>query len=475
MQDFSRFGDAKSVFHFFNEISKIPHGSGNTAKIAEYLVNFANERGLYVRCDEAFNVIIKKAATATLEDRPTIILQGHTDMVIATAPDCNKDMASEGLDLYIDGDFLKARGTTLGGDDGVAVAYALALLDSNDIPHPALEVIFTSDEEIGLLGAVALDPFDIDGRIMINIDSDSEGIFTAGCAGGVRIDVALPMKPPCYSARGTKIRLSGLKGGHSGIEIDEGRENAIKILGELLYSLYTDDKSMKLASLSGGNADNAIPRYAECLIEARLKDKAIVIAQALKERYGATEPEIEFSFSDTDNTSFFDCVDSNALISLIHSEPSGVIAMSNEIPGLVETSLNLGIVTLCESGAALAFSVRSAKGAEKEALATRVTKIAENYGATCSYHGAYPAWEYRPTSHLRDVMCEVYRTAYGCDAKVVTIHAGLECGIFADKLPGLDCISIGPDNYDIHTTEERLSIPSTIRVWKFIKEVLRNI
>lgn len=475
MQDFSRFGNAKSVFYYFNEISKIPHGSGNTAKIAEYLVNFANERGLYVRRDGANNVIIKKAATAGYEGRPAVILQGHTDMVLATAPDCDKDMLSEGLDLYIDGDFLKARGTTLGGDDGVAVAYALALLDSDSIPHPALEALFTSDEEIGLLGAVALDPCDINGRMLINIDSDAEGILTVGCAGGVRLDARLPMRTESCQADALKIRVDGLRGGHSGVEIGKGRENAIKILGELLRLASCDGTAVRISSICGGNADNAIPRYAECVVEAGCKGKITAAVNALTEKYRAAEPTICFTFTDTEALSLYDASDSSALISLINEEPSGVIAMSSDISGLVETSLNLGIVRCSEDSVTLTFSIRSSKSAEKASLVTRVTKIAQKYGADCSTHGDYPAWEYRRESHLRDVMCGVYRDMYGRDAEVVTIHAGLECGIFTDKISGLDCVSIGPDNHDIHTTEERLSISSTVRVWEYLKEVLRKI
>lgn len=472
MLNLSDFKSAERVFHFFEEISKIPHGSANTAKIADYLVDFATERKLYVRRDAANNVIIRKPATKDYEDRPTVIFQGHTDMVIAKLPELDKDMECEGLDLYVDGDFLRARGTTLGGDDGVAVAYALAVLDSEDIPHPEFEAIFTSDEEIGLLGAVALDTSDIRGKTMINIDSDSEGILTVGCAGGVRIDIKVPMRVTNSKEKATLIKVSGLAGGHSGIEINSGRENAIKILGEVLSELAKRYSGLAIYGIRGGNADNAIPRSAECLINRAVDDD---ILSATVAKYKRVEPDISITAESAADSFFYSAEDTGNLISLINEEPCGVIAMSKDISGLVETSLNLGIIESECDFASLAFSLRSAKGAEKDNLATRVTKIAEKHGATHFSHGAYPAWEYRKESHLRDVMCEVYRKMYGKDARVITIHAGLECGIFSDKIDGLDCVSIGPDNYDIHTTEEHLSISSTMRVWEYLKEVLKSI
>lgn len=469
MINIPEYANADSVFRFFEEIAQIPHGSGETGKIADYLVNFANERALYVRRDGANNVIIRKNATQGYADRPTVILQGHTDMVLAKTDDCTKDLSCEGLELYRDGDLLRAKGTTLGGDDGVAVAYALALLDAKDIPHPTIEAIFTSDEEIGLLGAVALDCSDIQGRVMINIDSDVEGIFTAGCAGGMRIDINLPTRVTKSQEKAAKLRVYGLNGGHSGIEINKGRANAIKVLAEMLAAI-----SAQITEIHGGNADNAIPRDAECIIKAITRDTVTAACDAIVAKYRDIEPGMTYSYDECCGEYAF-IENSDDVISLICSEPSGVIAMSEDIPGLVETSLNVGIVKTDAESVSLAFSLRSAKSAEKQKLATRVKKIAEDHGATHSSHGEYPAWEYRKESHLRDVMCDVYRRMYGTDAKVVTIHAGLECGIFSDKLDGLDCISIGPDNHDIHTTEERLSLSSTARVWEFLKEILKEI
>ena len=475
MLNFSSFGDSKRIFEFFEEISIIPHGSSHTEKIADYLVSFAKARGLYVRRDNANNVIIKKDATKGFEDRPTVILQGHTDMVLEKTATSGKDMLTEGLELYIDGDYLRAKDTTLGADDGIAIAYALALLDSEDIPHPPIEAIFTSDEEIGLLGAVALDPFDINGRIMLNIDSETEGIFTVGCAGGVRLDINLPTTYNDKKNNATKITVSGLKGGHSGVEINKGRENAAKVLAELLFKLNVSTR-VKISSISGGNADNAIPRSAECVACISNKELLSDLINSIVEKYKPIEPDIMIKCEDlTGDFSILSEEDSNSLISLLNDLPSGVIKMSEDIKNLVETSLNLGIMRSNESSVLITFSIRSSVGKEKEKLVTRVTKIAEDYGASYSTHGEYPAWEYKKDSHLRDIMCKIYRDMYNNDAKVIVIHAGLECGIFSDKLDGLDCVSIGPNNYDIHTTEERLSISSTIRVWTFIKEILKNI
>ena len=471
MINFPDLGTAKSVFDFFVEFSKVPRGSTHTSAIADYLVDFAKARGLTHRRDEHDNVIIKKPATAGYENRPTVILQGHTDMVLAENEECRIDLLTDGLELYVDGDFLRARGTTLGGDDGVAMAYALALLDSSDIPHPAIEAVFTSDEEIGLLGAVGLDTSDLEGRLMLNIDSDAEGIFTVGCAGGMRVDIGLPVNRSVKSEGAYKLTVSGFKGGHSGVEIDKGRRNAIKALAMGL-SMVED---ICIASMSGGNADNAIPRSAECVFFAG-DVQSVNFEKVLKAEFGEIEGDMVVDFARIPGD-FLSCDEesSRTILSLINECPSGVIRMMEDIEGLVETSLNLGILNMKDDKMEISFSVRSAVGKEKNALAERLHEIADAHGASYGMHGDYPAWEYRKESHLRDVMCETYRDMYGKEPVVMTIHAGLECGIFSDKMEGLDCVSIGPDNFDIHTTEERLSISSTVRVWEYLLEVLKRV
>ena len=471
MINFPDLGTAKSVFDFFVEFSKVPRGSTHTSAIADYLVNFAKARGLTHRRDEHDNVIIKKPATAGYENRPTVILQGHTDMVLAENEECRIDLLTDGLELYVDGDFLRARGTTLGGDDGIAMAYALALLDSSDIPHPAIEAVFTSDEEIGLLGAVGLDTSDLEGRLMLNIDSDAEGIFTVGCAGGMRVDIGLPVTRSVKSEGAYKLTVSGFKGGHSGVEIDKGRRNAIKALAMGL-SMVED---ICIVSMSGGNADNAIPRSAECVFLAG-DVQSVNFEKVLKAEFGEIEGDMVVDFARIPGD-FLSCDEesSRTILSLINECPSGVIRMMEDIEGLVETSLNLGILNMKDDKMEISFSVRSAVGKEKIKLADRLHEIADAHGASYGMHGDYPAWEYRKESHLRDVMCETYRDMYGKEPVVMTIHAGLECGIFSDKMEGLDCVSIGPDNFDIHTTEERLSISSTVRVWEYLLEVLKRV
>ena len=475
MLDFTKYGDAEAPLKFFEEFSKIPHGSENTSGIADYLCEFAKARGLYYRRDEANNVIIKKPATKGYENRPAVIFQGHTDMVAEKKPGAQINLEKDGLELYIEDGFLKACDTTLGGDDGVAIAYALAVLDSNTIEHPDFEAIFTSDEEIGLIGAAALDTSDVNARMLINIDSDVEGVFTVGCAGGVRSDISLPVSyEKSTREKAYKVIVSGFKGGHSGIEIDKGRYNAIKFFGEILNCI----PDINIASVIAGNADNAIPRECEAIIcaDAGFPKKLKSHFDTRKKVYEDIEPGIELEITETElPKTVLTANSSDELIALLLQVPTGVIAFSKSLEGLVETSLNLGILRLNDKTADISFSVRSAVGEEKKKVCENLRTIAERFGASYGERGAYPAWEYRETSHLRNVMIDVYEKMYGKSPEVIIIHAGLECGLFSDKIPDLDCVSIGPDNFDIHTTEERLSLESFARVWDYLRAVLKNI
>ena len=464
----------EKVVRFFEEFSAIPHGSGNTSMIADYLVDFAKKRNLDYTRDAADNVVIRKRATFGLEDRPAIIFQGHLDMVAEKKPGSDIDMEKDGLKLYRDGDFLRAENTTLGGDDGVALAYALAVLDSDDIAHPDFEAVFTSDEEIGLLGAVAIDPAAIKGRLLINIDSDEEGVFTVGCAGGMRSDVVLPVRRTEAATESYRLKASGFKGGHSGVEIDKGRVNANKALVEVISQIG----EISIVDIRGGNADNAIPRECECIFCADTDPTELIksLADGVKAKYSDIEPDIIFTLEKVAGD--VKCVcreDSMRLISLLDKLPSGIISMSSDVEGLVETSLNMGILKLGTDKAEISFSVRSAKGSEKAKLGARLEAIAKEHGADYSTRGEYPAWEYKKDSHLRDVMKKVYEDMYEKSPEIVIIHTGLECGIFSEKLEGIDCVSIGPNNYDIHTTEERLSLSSLERVWDFLLRVLKEI
>lgn len=473
MLDFSDFPSSEKALIFFEEFSKIPRGSGNTKAIADYLVKFAENRGLEFYRDSSDNVIIKKPATAGYEDHPGVIIQGHTDIVALKEPGCSINMDKEGLALYRDGEYLRAQGTTLGADDGVAIAYAMAILDSSDIAHPDFEAVFTSDEEVGLLGATALDASHISGKMLINVDSDEEGIFTVGCAGGGRLDLTMPLKAKTHFGQIYTLSVGGFKGGHSGVEIHKNRTNAIKCVAEILSSL----EDVKIGRFEAGSADNAIPSDAIVIFTTKtsIYDISNTINE-IKERLPEDESEARFKIDmSLLSAKLLDTEASKNILSLINELPNGVTRMSEDIEGLVETSLNMGIIKINDKSMDLTISVRSAKGEEKRKLINRVTEIAGGHGASVSVRGEYPAWEYRKDSRLRDVMCEVYKEMYGKDAVVVTIHAGLECGIFSDKIEGLDCVSIGPDNHDIHTPDERLNLPSFNRVYEYLINVLKNL
>ena len=469
----------EAVFHYFEEICSIPHGSGNTKQISDYLVAFAKEHGLRYIQDELNNVILFGDATPGYEDRPAVIIQGHMDMVCEKDADCPLDMEKDGLDIAHDGEYVFAKGTTLGGDDGIAVAYALALLADKTIPHPALEVVITVDEETGMFGAAGIDLSMLQGRMLLNIDSEEEGIFTVSCAGGARGTIALPVERRAVYGPCVRLIVEGLQGGHSGVEIHKNRANANKVMGEFLSRVQ---KLMPLCitKLSGGAKDNAIPRSCEVTLVAlgmhieRINDIAAQLQQEIREQYD--EPEAIVRGDDVDalggNALTTECT--SKVIALLNSVPNGVQAWSKDIEGLVQTSLNLGIAELDEE-LKLIFAVRSSVNTEKTELLEKLRSLAQFHGAQYSQMGDYPAWEYKAASHLRDTMVQVYRDLYGKEAQVVAIHAGLECGLLSEKLPGLDCVSIGPEMHDIHTSRERLGIASVERTWNFICEILKSI
>lgn len=470
------------VFKYFREICSIPHGSGNVERISNYCVEFAKNNGLWYRQDEAFNVIIKKPATKGYESKEPLIIQGHIDMVAVKTDDCHKDLENEGLDLACEDGYLYAKGTSLGADDGIAVAYAMAILASDTIEHPALEVLLTTDEEIGMLGAAVMDLSDIKSRTMLNIDSEEEGIFLAGCAGGAQVTCKLPFD--CDEINGTvmELNISNLTGGHSGVEIICQRANANVLLGRILYRI-SKNVNFRLISADGGEKDNAIARFAKAkfVVGPGLADDVANIvketAAVIKSEYITTDPDmtIEVKVSGHEIVKAADMATTNHIVAALAGFPNGILKMSNDIPGLVQTSLNLGVLKTTDDVVMTSYSVRSAVGSEKEELIDRLRCLTESLGGRCEVSGDYPAWEYQRDSRLRDIMIEVYEQLYGNKPLVQTIHAGLECGIIADKLPNLDCISFGPDIKDIHTTKERLDIASTERTWKLILEVLKRI
>lgn len=472
--------EPSSVFQFFAEICAIPHGSRNTKPISDYLVQFAQARHLKVRQDKLNNVIIWKDGTPGYEDHPPVILQGHMDMVCEKDPDCTINFLTDGLALTHDSENVFARGTTLGGDDGIAVAYSLALLDATDIPHPPLEVIITVDEEIGMLGAADIDLSDLKGRIMVNLDSEDEGILTVSCAGGARSTLKLPVTRSMVSGPCVIVEVGGLKGGHSGVEIDKNRCNASKALGLLLQRI-TETMPICLTSLAGGSQDNAIPRFCRATFVAmRLELSEITrLAQALQEEIRSTydEPDAVVTVSEADATGGLALSTelSKKAANLMCDLPNGILAWSQDIQGLVQTSLNLGIAKLLDDCLSLTFSVRSSVNDEKEALLAKLRRIAADYGCEYSQMGDYPAWEYKKDSTLRVLMVDIFREMFGREPEVVAIHAGLECGILSEKLPGLDCVSFGPQMHDIHTSREKLNIASTARMWQYLTEILKRL
>ena len=468
------------VLRYFEEICAIPHGSTNTRPISDYLVSVAQSLGLRYRQDEANNVIIWKDGTPGYEDHAPVILQGHMDMVCEKDADCPINFETDGLDLTHDGTHMFARGTTLGGDDGIAVAYGLALLASKDIPHPPLEVVITVDEEIGMLGAAAIDLSDVKGRMLLNIDSEDEGVFTVSCAGGATSTVRLPVRRNVVTGPCVLLEVGGLQGGHSGAEIHKNRGNANKIMGQLLARLQ-EQMPLCLVSFSGGSKDNAIPRTCRANVVAMglEMEKLQTAAAALQEEGRAmyNDPELTVCVTEVEAMGglAMSTADTRNFIGLVNALPNGIQAMSQHIEGLVQTSLNMGIARLEQDEIIMTFSVRSSVNQEKEELIAKLRQVAQMFGASYSQMGEYPAWEYREESTLRDVCVAAYRELYGAEPRVEAIHAGLECGLLGDKLPGLDCVSFGPQMQDIHTSREKLHIASTERTWKFLLEVLKRL
>ena len=468
-----------AVFGYFEEICAIPHGSRNTKQISDYLVNFAEEHGLRYIQDEVNNVILFADGTCGMEDHEPVILQGHMDMVCEKDADCPIDMAAEGLDVTHDDSVVFAKGTTLGADNGIAVALAMAILADKSIPHPPLEVIITVDEEIGLLGAAAIDLSELKGRTLINLDSEGEGIFTVSCAGGCTATISLPVERRAVYGPCIRLAVDGLQGGHSGADIHLKRGNANKIMGEFMNRIQKI-MPLCLTSLAGGTKDNAIPRSCQATLVAmgshleRIKTIAEELQAEIREEFD--EPEVTVQAFDVDalGGNSLTTESTAKVIGLLCAAPNGVQSWSKDIEGLVQTSLNMGIVKLGDRFN-ITFSVRSSVNNEKTELLEQLKTLANFYEAIYSQVGEYPAWEYKKESRLRDTMVAVYKDMFGKEPKVEVIHAGLECGLFSEKLPGLDCVSIGPQMHDIHTTRERLEIASTERTWNFLLEVLKSL
>ena len=475
--------EPKSVFNYFEQICSIPHGSRNTKRISDFCVSFAKEHNLKYSQDEFNNIIIWKDGTNGYENSPSVIIQGHLDMVCEKEHDCDIDFEKDGLSLIVDGDDIHADRTTLGGDDGIAVAFALAILDSTDIPHPPIEAVFTVDEEIGMLGAASLDCSPLKSRIMLNLDSEDEGSLLVSCAGGVSTTAHLPLTFEKTNGLTAEITISGLVGGHSGTEINKDKANSNRLMGRTLYAL-SKKYDFSLVSVNGGLKDNAIPNKTTAVL--MLTDDGVKDAFAssvsemndtYKHEYAVTDPSLSATVSFSDNTSADAMTkqSTKAFITALVNLPGGVHRMSHDIDGLVQTSLNMGILKTTENEMQASFSIRSSVSSEKFMLMDMISCLMDSLGGYITNFGEYPAWEFKKESHLRDLMSEVFEEQYGYKPIINALHAGVECGLFSEKLPGLDCVSFGPAIYDIHTAKERLSIESVIRTWKFTLEVLKRL
>lgn len=475
--------DYKGIFKYFSEISKIPRGSGNEEEISKYLESFAKSKNLEYNRDSANNIIMIKEATPGYENEPAIMLQGHMDMVCEKKKDSTHDFTKDGIKLLVDGDFLHADGTTLGADNGIAVAYIMAILSDENLKHPRIEAVITTDEEVGMHGAKALDLSGLKARYMINLDSEEEGHLLASCAGGLTATCLLPINRETKKGRKMSINIGGLKGGHSGTDIINNRTNANKLLARLLFDLRKRS-SYGILHMEGGFKDNVITREAEAeiIIEPETdKYRQIIsdideIMAIYKKELISSEPELNYSVKDLGEGEFGVLTDESfdKLLFLLIQIPYGVQVMSSDIEGLVESSLNLGIMRLEENQAVVCSSVRSSKSSYKKYMRDRLDYLVSFLGGSFMVRSEYPAWEFSKESKLREHLQKHYRQMFGKEMKVEAIHAGLECGLIAEKMPGLDIVSIGPDMERVHTVEERLSIPSAIRVYKFLEQVIED-
>ncbi len=459
-----------AVLRHFEALCAIPHGSGNTKAISDHCLAFARKLGLECRQDEWNNIVIKKPATPGYEDHPPVIIQGHLDMVCEKEPGSSFDFLTDGLRLQLEGDLLSAKGTTLGGDDGIAVAMAMAVLEARDLRHPPLEAVFTVDEETGMYGAEGLDVSDLKGTLLLNIDSEDEGILTVSCAGGAKAVCVLPLERERNERACRRITVTGLIGGHSGAEIHKGRLNSNRVMAEFLKSLPAE---IRIVSLSGGLKDNAIPRQTECVIavDGEISAEAFVAAHRV-----ASDPDLQILIEDTVQADTCYTLECSAKIpAFLLALPNGIQAMSREIEGLVQTSLNLGVLKEEERGLSATFAVRSSVEREKQALLDELRTVTEGFGGYYSAYGHYPAWEYRRDSRLRKTMAAVFEKIYGKPPRIEAIHAGLECGLFAGKIPDLDAVSFGPNLMDIHTTRERMSISSVERTYRYLCAALKEL
>ena len=469
--------EPKGVFHFFEKICSIPHGSGNTKAISDYLVNFAKSKNLEVYQDDADNVIIIKEASNGYENCRPVILQSHIDMVCEKEADCTKDMATEAIELVLDGDLISAKGTTLGADNGIGAAYALAVLDNDSINHPRIEAVFTSDEEVGMLGAFAIDVSPLKAKTMLNLDCGCEKVFTVSCAGGITSKSTFEIKREEYKHDTLKITISGLDGGHSGVMIDRGGANSNALMGRLLCELDTK-VDIRIAHIEGGFKDNAIPvETTSVIVTADSGLCKSVISKALenyKNEYSLTDANLNVTVTEADYTVPMDKESGKRILAFLSMVPTGVLTMSKQIENLVQTSVNFAIINTFDTTFEAIHSARSSVDSQKYDVADRLAYFTKYLGGKVEVNGDYPGWEFKTESDLRKCLSEVVVSEFGEEPVFEAVHAGLECGLFSGKIPGLDCVSYGPDMWDVHTPRERLSVSSVKNVWKILCEFLKK-
>ena len=474
--------DYKNIFHFFTELSAVPRGSKNNTAISNYIANYAKEHSLEYMQDEYENVVIIKEASKGYENTPAIMIQGHMDMVCEKLNECTHDFITQGIELLVDGDFIHADRTTLGADNGIAVAYSLALLEDDTLQHPRIEAIFTTDEEIGMEGAIGLDVSILKGKYLLNVDSEDEGTLLTSSAGGLTGTCELPIKHISENGIKLNIEISNLQGGHSGAEIHKNRTNATKLMARLLFELR-EHVNVGLIDMEGGRKDNAIPRDASATLFIKPEDlESFTNAyEDLTVKYinevKASEPDLAIHLTNLGEEEF-EClhpISFEKLLFFLLNTPNGVQVMSSEIPGLVESSVNLGIFHLEQEKAICCFSVRSSKNSYKQYLSSRLNYMAQFLGGEFYVRAQYPAWEYKKDSILRDHLIKTFKEQYGYDPKLEAIHAGLECSFFAEKIPGVDIVALGPNMQDIHTPKEKLSLSSAINVYKYLEKVIEGI
>lgn len=473
--------EPKDVFSYFEKICSIPHGSGNTDAIATFLVNFANEHNLESYRDSSNNVIIRKGGSTGYENSDTIILQGHHDMVCEKDEIVEFDFTNDPIQPVVDGDWIHAKGTTLGGDNGIAVAMILSILADDSISHPPIEALITADEEIGMLGAFAFDCNNLTGQKLINLDSEYEGVLMCSCAGGVNVRSRVPIVREEISGIKIKIVIKGLTSGHSGVEIDKGRANSNVLIARLLCELSAKE-SYNLFALEGGTRETAIAAIskAEIIVShdkaSRICESINFLANQYMNEYRSVEPHMQISVEKEDENTFYALskTASEKVWQVLVAIPDSVQTMSIDMTGLVQTSTNFGLLKLDECELTFSNTVRSSITAQREWIASKINAIVALAGGTTTKDGAYPGWAYNPDSVLKDTILKAYKSLFGKEAIVDAVHAGIECGLFADSIPNLDCVSIGPNMKDVHTPRERLNISSSYRTYELLKKILAD-